>query len=106
MEKQLEEKVIILGAGAPHRGETPSVLWKTSSDKLILNWILEALKFPNLSIQFVAGYKANSIKESFPEIEFTVNQNWKSMGSTGSLLAQNIDYNKFTIYNDEFLLNF
>lgn len=94
MGKQIQEKVIILAAGAPHRGDIPSVLWKTGSNKLILNWLLEALNFPNLSVQFVAGYKANSIKKSFPDIEFTINQNWKSMGSTGSLLAQNIDCNK------------
>ena len=94
MEKQIKENVIILGAGAPHRGEIPSFLWKTSSSKVILNWILEALKFPNLSIKLVAGYKANYIKDSFPEIEFSINENWKKMASTGSLLAQNIDCNK------------
>ena len=94
MEKQINEEVIILGAGAPHRGDIPAVLWKTSSNKLILNWLLEALKFPNLSVKFVAGYKADSIKDSFPEIEFSINEKWRSMGSTGSLLAQDINFNK------------
>ena len=84
--------VIILGAGAPHRGDTPSVLWQAGSDKLILNWILDAVNFPNLNIKFVAGYKAESIKDSFPNIKFSINKKWQKMGSTGSLLSQEIDY--------------
>ncbi len=89
-----KENAIILGAGAPHRGDTPSVLWDTGSGKLILNWILDALNFPYLNINFVAGYKADKIINNFPNINFSLNEKWESMGSTGSLLSQELDVSK------------
>ena len=92
--KQKKENVIILGAGAPHRGNKPSVLWQTDKNKFILNWILDALDFPFLEINFVAGYKAQTIVKNFPNIKYSINENWQTMSSTGSLLCQDLDQKK------------
>ena len=92
--KSKRENVIILGAGAPHRGKKPSVLWQTGKNKFILNWILDALDFSFLDINFVAGYKAESIVKNFPNINYSINKDWHLMSSTGSLLCQDLDDQK------------
>lgn len=86
-----KEKIIILGAGSPHMGNTPSALIETSSGKMIMNWILDALNSENRSIEIIGGYKAEKIKKSFPEIPLSINKDWKSMGSTGSFLSSNLE---------------
>ena len=74
-----EEKIIILGAGSPHLGHTPSVLFETGSGKMIMNWVLDALNRNNESIEFIGGYKAEKIKECFPEIPLSINEDWKTI---------------------------
>tara|TARA_B100000212_G_scaffold169518_1_gene127547 strand:+ start:2578 stop:5634 length:3057 start_codon:yes stop_codon:yes gene_type:complete len=95
--KTNKEKVIILGAGSPHMGNKPTALFETGSGKMIMHWLLDALNKDNRSIEFIAGYKAEKIKEYFPEISLSINQDWKSMHSTGSFLSSSLEKNMPTI---------
>ena len=79
-------QIIILGAGPPHRGETPTALRETHVGPPVLNWVLEALNARIQDVTFVAGYQAKVIKSTHPELPVVENPYWKSTGSAASLL--------------------
>ncbi len=81
-------RVIILGAGRPHRGDRPSALLHTSGEKRVLDWTLEAFnQVMQAEVHFVSGYRLDDIVSTYPDIHISVNPNWESQGSLGSLLA-------------------
>ena len=77
---------IILGAGRPYRGEESSSLKKISENTRVLDWTLQAVKYLNPEVHFVAGYQIEEIVSKFPNLLYTVNPEWKSTGPVFSLL--------------------
>ena len=93
---------IILGAGAPHTGSSPSVLRQPSFSKSVLDWILEAYSINISDVNFVAGYCAHEIKQKYPSLKIFENIHWKKTGSFHSLLLANPKSTKplFVSYGD------
>ncbi len=80
--------MIILGAGRPHRGEDPSALVFTSANKRVLDWVIDAFaEVPISEMHFVGGFRLDEVIRFYPNLHFSVNPNWKTSGSVGSLLS-------------------
>lgn len=88
----LKKNFIILGAGAPYSGETPSALRQARGGTTILQWLLEASGFSISQTTFVAGYHAEEIRTHYPDLSIIENTEWESTGSGASLLAADFDH--------------
>ena len=84
---QTKSKLIILGAGAPHRGELPAALREPRSGTSMLQWLLDASGCAMGQTTFVAGYQADSIRDRYPELPVVENPEWEDTGSGASLLV-------------------
>ena len=71
--------VIILGAGAPSIGKTPSSLKQISIRNSVIEWQLNCFnEIKNIrNIYFVGGYKVNEIKKKFPNLKIINNKGWQ-----------------------------
>ena len=78
--------LVILGAGKPHFGKTPSALIETSLGGKQLHWLLAATRNIVDETTFISGYKNKEISKIFPELNCIYNNEWESTGSFGSLL--------------------
>jgi len=83
----LDMQFIILGAGAPHRGELPAALRELRSGTSTLQWLLESSGCSIDATTLVAGYKADVIRARYPQLKVVENTDWKRTGSGASLLA-------------------
>jgi choline kinase len=81
--------VVILGAGRPFEGTEPSALTRTSDDRRVLDWLLEAFKRPltDPEIHFVGGYRIEDVVEEYPNIHFSQNEEWAESGPVSSLFT-------------------
>ena len=77
---------IILGAGRPFYGEQSSSLRKVSSDTRVLDWSLQAAKYLDPEVHFVAGYQIDEIVSRYPQLSYTINPEWRDTGPIVSLL--------------------
>ena len=82
-----EQQIIILGAGPPHRGESPAALIEARQGTTVLDWALKALGAKAGEVTFVAGYQADAVQARHPELHVAENPNWQTTGSGGSLLS-------------------
>lgn len=82
---------IILGAGRPFSGDQNSSLKMVSSDVRVLDWTLQAAKFLNPEVHFIAGYQIDEIVSRYPSLHYTINPNWSSTGPVISLLEVQVD---------------
>lgn len=87
----MKSNFIILGAGVPHRGELPAALREARSGTSILQWLLESSGCSIEATTFVAGYRADSIRERYPELTVVENLDWENTGSGASLLTAPFD---------------
>lgn len=94
--------MVILGAGAPHRGDVPSALREPSSGTSVLQWQIEASGCRLADTSFVAGYQAEAVRSRFPELSVVENPEWEQTGSGASLLLANIqaDFPLLVSYSD------
>lgn len=96
-------KAIILGAGRPFRGEVPTAIAKPYGSHRVLDWQLTALRgVLDPEIHFVGGYRIEEITKAYPQILFSLNPEWSSTGSLGSLLAAPlaVDEETYVAYSD------
>ena len=93
---------IILGAGCPFRGDRNASLIKTSSNTRVLDWTLQATKFLNPEVHFVAGYQIDEIVSRYPDLHYTINSKWNSTGPITSLLESQVssEFECIVSYND------
>ncbi len=77
---------IVLGAGRPYKGEQSTSLKKISKNTRVLDWTLQAAKYLNPEVHFVAGYQIEEIVSKFPNLHYTMNPEWRSTGPVASLL--------------------
>ena len=98
------EQIVILGAGSPHRGDTPAVDTAVMSGVSALSWnlaILSKLSLPKPTL--VLGYRASEVAEHYQEqAEVVENSGWSVGGAVDSLFQ--VDFSKSTelsvIYGD------
>lgn len=98
-----KSRVVILGAGRPYRASLPSVLVFTSGNQRVLDWVIAAFSsLASSEFHFVGGYRLDEIIRCYPHLHFSVNDQWASSGSAGSLLAAPIgdDATTYVCYAD------
>jgi choline kinase len=61
-------------------------LRETSAGKPVLDWILEAYATSVDSITFVAGYRADVVRQRYPSLRILENSDWENTGNLYSLL--------------------
>tara|TARA_B100001093_G_scaffold151258_1_gene143980 strand:- start:9845 stop:12913 length:3069 start_codon:yes stop_codon:yes gene_type:complete len=81
---------IILGAGRPYKGNQNTALKKVSSKTRVLDWIMQAAKYLNPEVHFVAGFQMNEIVSRYPNLHYTINSKWSSTGPVISLLETKV----------------
>lgn len=84
-----ETHCIILAAGAPHKGTTPTLL-ESINDTVVLDWVAEALAVARSNIQLILGYESDSLTASVHSFKVRYNANWKHTGSAWSLLQADL----------------
>lgn len=77
---------VILGAGAPHLGQTPALLHEPVRGVRVLEWILHALNANPDQTTLVLGYGAAEIRRRYPGLACVENPAWNKTGSAMSLL--------------------
>jgi len=95
-------QLIILGAGAPHRGDTPAALREPRAGTSMLQWLLDASDSTVGNALFVAGYQSESIRARYPDLNIILNPHWETSGSGESLLVAplNTESNVLVTYSD------
>lgn len=86
----VRRRCVILGAGAPHNGENPTLL-ESINGISVIDWLLSALALPSDEIDLVLGYQSQHILDSYPQIRTVINSNWQTTGSAASLLSIDLD---------------
>ena len=71
---------------------------KVSKDTRVLDWILQAAQFLNPKVYFVAGYQIDEIVTRYPELDYTVNPDWRNTGPVASLLEANVNFDSEADY--------
>ena len=80
------DQIAILGAGAPHHGDSPAIVSELRQGSSVFRWLLEAMAAEQQDITFVAGYQADLIRECYPALPVLENPDWQHSGSAASLL--------------------
>ena len=63
---------IILGAGPPLHGDQNTSLTKVSNNARVLDWTLQAVKFLNPQVHFIAGYQIDEIVSLYPNLHYNI----------------------------------
>ena len=95
--------VIILGAGAPTIGKTPSPLKQLSIRDSVIEWQLDCFSvIENLrNVYFVGGYQIDEIRIKFPSLKIINNKNWQNESILDSFLKiPKTDSNLIVTYSD------
>lgn len=79
-------RAVILGAGLPARGETPSPLFSVNGQGRLLDWLVAALARTGAAVSFVGGYRFEEIAALYPGLDAVLNPAWRDTGAVGSLL--------------------
>nr|WP_255772265.1 MULTISPECIES: PEP/pyruvate-binding domain-containing protein [Halorhodospira] len=83
----LKTSTVILGAGEPHKGKTPSPLTRTQFGTTVLEWTLNSINTGLDQLTFVAGYSASTIRAQNAALSVVENPDWAETGSGASLLV-------------------
>lgn len=96
------EQVVVLGAGKPHRGETPTVLRTYQEGTSVLEWLLDAIGGDTRRVTLVGGFGVESIRLQFPDLEIVVPAAWQQSGSAASLLSAPLEADRdlLVVYGD------
>lgn len=87
---------IILGAGRPFGGQTPSAGRSAGIHSNVLEWQCSVLEKVAGQIEFIGGYGADRI--ALPrDVRLTLNRNWDSTGAAHSLFMSELDPERSTV---------
>ncbi len=110
MKQPKEHKVVILGAGSPHRGQDAEPIMPNDGASNVMDWILHAVAYLDPELHFVSGYDdAARLRENRPEVSVWRNEDWAETRSAWSLLqvpvtqaprASGVDQKLTVIYSD------
>lgn len=79
-------RVVILGAGRSLKGNLPAALVQTDPGHRVLDWQLASFEgLPGVEVDFVGGFKADSIARQYPGIRLFFNSEWETTGPLASL---------------------
>ncbi len=92
------ESFIILAAGRPHQGDTPSLLTEVN-DQTLFDWNMSILAASGnrLPIQLVVGYAADKYKKLSNSATLYHNLKWQKSGSGYSLLSADLSSDKVIV---------
>ena len=79
----MKPAIVILAAGRPFGGKTPSDQRLIDRHRNVLEWQIEALSSLGGDVEIVTGYEARHLEAS--GYHQVVNANWESTGSAYSL---------------------
>lgn len=79
----------LLGAGRPFKNTREEVT-NSQINMVVLDWLMAAAGQVTKTINFVGGYNIDKVKEKYPDLIYTFNQNWEETKATGSFLAANL----------------
>jgi choline kinase len=93
---------IVLGAGKPHSGQTPTLLHEPVSGVRVIDWLLDALGVSAEEATLIVGYQAEVIRKRFTDLHLVQNSAWEKTGSGMSLLEAKLDPDRpaFVCYGD------
>lgn len=83
------EKLIILAAGKPHKGELPALLTQVNG-RTLFDWQINALAANGACPQVVVGYAAEEFKKLTGRAIFCTNSKWETSGSGYSLFSADL----------------
>lgn len=83
------EKIIILAAGKPHKGELPALLTQVNG-RTLFDWQINALAANGACPQVVVGYAAEEFKKLTGRAIFCTNSKWETSGSGYSLFSADL----------------
>ncbi len=94
--------LVILGAGRPFRGQTPAALSEGAGRVAALQWCLHAFAAQQPEVHFVGGYRFEEIVSRYPDLRYSMNPEWATTGSAGSLLIVPLEPSRtyYVIYGD------
>jgi len=91
---------VVLGAGAPHSGQTPPSLINAPGKERVLDLNLRVLNFFGLSdVSFVSGHRAQDVKNLYGStIDIAQNSDWADGGTLSSLaLVDTRNYSELVV---------
>lgn len=77
----------ILGAGRPFTGKQHTALRPIDNSAHVLDWSLLAVAHLTPNCYFVSGYEAESVQESYPQLNYIHNNDWESTRAGWSFLG-------------------
>ena len=100
--------LIILGAGKPKKGDSPSSLKKVSMNESALDWQLNSFANFNIhNVYYMGGYEIERIIKEYPKLRFTIIPEWESGSILNTFLNAPKTTNKTIImYSDTIFDNF
>ena len=95
-------RLIILGAGRPFSGDTPSGLRQIDRHRRVLDWILHAFAQLQPDVYFVGGYRIDAIMAEYGKLIYIFNDRWAETGAVASLYVAPLsdDRDHYVCYND------
>ncbi len=78
-------KAIVLGAGHPFRGQSPSALSETENHWSVLDWLSDAFSVIGADLHLVGGYRLSEIARRYPDLPISANTEWRETGPVESL---------------------
>ncbi len=98
----MDDQIIVLGAGRPHRGAVPAALRTDRDGTPTLEWLADALEVDLDRIVFVGGYGVEAVRQRYPRLRVVVPPEWERTGSAASLLSVPLDVTRGAIvaYSD------
>ena len=87
---------VVLGAGKPHSGDTPTILTNVTKDQILVEWILAAFDIPLEDITFISGYESDLVSAQYPAMNCIENEIW---GTTKTLYSLSLGLSSKTNTN-------
>lgn len=93
---------IILGAGPPYAGVTPSESRRVGHDHNVLEWQVDALYPAGPAVEFVGGYGFSGAQKRPANMRLRLNPDWRETGATHSLFLCDLEAGRdhFVVYAD------
>lgn len=89
-----DAKLIVLGAGRPHIGQTPSVLTDAKVDTSLLQWQINAANQAISDTIFIGGFRVDEVRNRYSDLKIIENHDWLETGPSHSLMLAPLDKEK------------
>lgn len=94
-------KLVVLAAGAPRHGSTPTALIAAPDGRAALRWTLDTFADRCDRTELVAGFRHGHIQTAFPHVHITLNPDWKHTTAVDSLaMIEPLEAETWIVYGD------